>query len=257
MYTPARTRTLVLWLLGLALAVFGGLAVGHSNSSYALGPEFGPYPEFERSSPIPTMSIGGSTSLNDPYPYSSATPATTQSSFEPCEETDKNGRCVELTPVVTTAETDASKEAAGHMSGAPKRPASPSQTSAQPSEKPAAELPPAVGTTAPPAVTTPPVVAEPEPLLCTSPNVECACDHYLAGCTGGFPPDGEGTPNPEPEPIVCQDGEVFDPEFGCVRTQLPEEIIGREVEGPNGERCFVIDVDGNLDCTVREDILVD
>ncbi len=41
--------------------------------------------------------------------------------------------------------------------------------------------------------------AEPtvEPLPdCTDPLVECACDHYIGGCTGGHPPEGEGTPFP-------------------------------------------------------------
>lgn len=236
MYTPARTHTLVLWLLGLALAVFGGLVVGHQNSSYALGPEFGPYPTYQYSSPNPIQSIGGSTSLNNPDLYSSETPATTQSSFEPCEETDKNGRCVELIPVVTTVQVDKSKEAAGHMSGSPKRSETPVLTAPQPSEKPAAELSAPVQATPSVPSLTPPAVTEPAPIS---------------------DPQTDISPAPIEESVVCEEGEAFDPEFGCVRTQLPEEIIGREVEGPNGEPCVVVDVDGNLDCTVREDVLVD
>jgi hypothetical protein len=32
---------------------------------------------------------------------------------------------------------------------------------------------------------------------CTDPLVECACDHYIGGCTGGQPPEGEGAPFPD------------------------------------------------------------
>jgi hypothetical protein len=47
------------------------------------------------------------------------------------------------------------------------------------------------------------------------------------------------TPAPTPAPVVEQ-------------PQLPEEIIGRQIDGPNGEICVVIDAQGNMTCTAPE-----
>jgi hypothetical protein len=47
------------------------------------------------------------------------------------------------------------------------------------------------------------------------------------------------TPAPTPVPVVEQ-------------PQLPEEIIGRQITGPNGENCVVIDAAGNMTCTAPE-----
>lgn len=47
------------------------------------------------------------------------------------------------------------------------------------------------------------------------------------------------TPAPTPAPVVEQ-------------PQLPEETIGRQITGPNGENCIIIDAAGNMTCIAPE-----
>lgn len=181
-----------------------------------------------------TYKIGPNVGDFPPYEYSEpavfaqgastaptvADPAPTTESE--CVEYQKNGDCVQAPVVVGTPASEASKTRDGHMSGVPKA----TQTS-----EPVRTLPPVVQT--PEVTPEASVVTSEVPITQVTPEV------------------------PAEEPLVCGEGEVLDPEVGCVAVQLPEEIIGREVEGPNGELCVVIDAEGNLDCAPREEVIVE
>lgn len=74
-------------------------------------------------------------------------------------------------------------------------------TAPEPSATPTPEAPTSTPEPSqePPAAppTEPSTTPTPTPLPdCTDPMVECSCDHFIGGCTGGNPPDGEGTPFP-------------------------------------------------------------
>lgn len=218
-YTPVRTSVVVAWFLALAVAVFGGLFVGNSFGSYKIGPNVGPYPPYEYSEPA-VFAQGASTAptVADPVPTSSATE---------CVEYQKNGDCVQAPVVVGTPASEASKTRDGHMSGVrpavrtprvvqtPAAPASPTVTPDAPAAPSASVVPPAT-------VVETPVVT----------------------------PEVPAAPVETPE---CQEGEILDPEVGCVATQLPEEKIGQQVDGPNGEICVIVDVQGNMECAMPED----
>lgn len=61
---------------------------------------------------------------------------------------------------------------------------------------------------------------------------------------------------PEPvveEPVIpTPDPVVEEPIVEDVQPQLPEEVIGRQIEGSNGEDCTVLDVEGNTSCVIPE-----
>jgi len=48
--------------------------------------------------------------------------------------------------------------------------------------------------------------------------------------------------NPQPVPVAAPTSE---PE---VAPQNPDEVIGRQIDGPNGERCVVVDADLTVTC---------
>lgn len=49
--------------------------------------------------------------------------------------------------------------------------------------------------------------------------------------------------------VTCGDGEEWQGDLGCVATQRPEEVIGRQVDGPNGEVCTVTDAALDVSCS--------
>jgi hypothetical protein len=57
----------------------------------------------------------------------------------------------------------------------------------------------------------------------------------------------------DPADICASRGEEWDGER-CVAVQLPEERIGRIIEGPNGETCIVVDTKGNMKCNLPDEV---
>ncbi|OJV76562.1 MAG: hypothetical protein BGO37_10965 [Cellulomonas sp. 73-92] len=52
------------------------------------------------------------------------------------------------------------------------------------------------------------------------------------------------TATPGPDSPVCEPGQVSWVD-GCAQPQLPGEVIGRQIDGPNGEPLVVVGLDAN------------
>lgn len=65
------------------------------------------------------------------------------------------------------------------------------------------------------------------------------------------PDPASGDEKDTPESNCIQQGMEWDG-TQCVAVQLPEEIIGRVVDGPDGQICTIVDVEGNVQCVAPE-----